>query len=357
MGKILQRQEPGQVLVTVALVLVVLIAFVALAVDVGNFYGQRRTMQNAADAAALAGARSICARDGTDPRAQAELYAEQNGADLDLTEITINGGTVEVAAGREVDTYFAGLIGFRTVEVYAEAAAACGPAAGACGLWPLSFEQGRWGELQCGDRVLLWDDDRADCDVWECETVGDWTGIREEVPLQGRAWVDFSAAIEGVPDACDSSGCGASELTYRLRGYDNKNQPCLSFVSLPYCIAGATGSGVAASAWMTAGNQQGRIVSFPLYTSLGCVMDHDPGNACGNQRFYVETIGCARVLGAERLCPKGVIRKNCNGPRVIVVEIPCVDDGDPHPDCNTACGGTAGGEPRPGEATSVSLLK
>ena len=38
----------------------VLIGFLALAVDMGNAYVERRRMQNAADAAALAGAREMC---------------------------------------------------------------------------------------------------------------------------------------------------------------------------------------------------------------------------------------------------------------------------------------------------------
>ncbi len=48
--------ENGQTLVWVALAMVVLLAFVGLAIDGGAVYAERRRMQNAADAGALAGA-------------------------------------------------------------------------------------------------------------------------------------------------------------------------------------------------------------------------------------------------------------------------------------------------------------
>src|SRR4051812_46260729 len=49
--------ERGQVLVIAALMMTALVGFTALVVDVGDAYAQRRLVQNAADAAALAGAR------------------------------------------------------------------------------------------------------------------------------------------------------------------------------------------------------------------------------------------------------------------------------------------------------------
>lgn len=50
------KQEQAQSLVLVALMAIVLVAFVGLAVDGGNIYAQRRVAQNAADGAAVSGA-------------------------------------------------------------------------------------------------------------------------------------------------------------------------------------------------------------------------------------------------------------------------------------------------------------
>ena len=54
-----EREKKGQALVLVALILVALIALAGLAIDGGRLYALRRQVQNAADAAALAGAREL----------------------------------------------------------------------------------------------------------------------------------------------------------------------------------------------------------------------------------------------------------------------------------------------------------
>ena len=55
----LQRHQPAQIMVLFGLSVFGLVAMVALVLDGGNMYLQRRTAQNAADAAALAGTRSL----------------------------------------------------------------------------------------------------------------------------------------------------------------------------------------------------------------------------------------------------------------------------------------------------------
>jgi hypothetical protein len=54
-----RRREPGQVLVIFALSVTVLFAAAGLAFDVGRFYSEKRFLQNAADAAALAAANAL----------------------------------------------------------------------------------------------------------------------------------------------------------------------------------------------------------------------------------------------------------------------------------------------------------
>lgn len=57
--KIFMKNEDGAVVVLVALMMTVLMGFAALAIDVGYMYNQRRSLQNAADAGALAGVLEI----------------------------------------------------------------------------------------------------------------------------------------------------------------------------------------------------------------------------------------------------------------------------------------------------------
>ncbi|HKY51698.1 MAG TPA: pilus assembly protein TadG-related protein [Candidatus Limnocylindria bacterium] len=59
------RQDSGQTVVLVALMFTVLMGFAALGIDVGRFYSERRYVQDAVDAAALACARAYAGGDAT----------------------------------------------------------------------------------------------------------------------------------------------------------------------------------------------------------------------------------------------------------------------------------------------------
>ena len=74
--------QAGQILVIFALLLPVMFAALAVLVDGGYLYGQRRTAQNAADAAALAGALAVGTRGNCDASssAPASYLALRNGA-------------------------------------------------------------------------------------------------------------------------------------------------------------------------------------------------------------------------------------------------------------------------------------
>ena len=75
------RARRGQALVIVALMMIVLMGGLGLALDGGYNFAQRRTMQNAADAAALAGAKALSINDFTKMpvRATVRTVAGQNG--------------------------------------------------------------------------------------------------------------------------------------------------------------------------------------------------------------------------------------------------------------------------------------
>ncbi len=79
------RPQTGQAIVLVALMIIALTGMLALSVDVGNSYTQRRLLQTAADAAAMA------------------------GTHLGMEQITNAGGTQNYAAQRDVAIRFANL--------------------------------------------------------------------------------------------------------------------------------------------------------------------------------------------------------------------------------------------------------
>src|ERR1035437_3215769 len=89
--KRLLRGESGQVLIFAALCMTCVLGLVAFAVDVGVLLRAKRTMQTAADSAAVAGAAEIKFNDVT---AAAKADTSQNG----ITD-GVNGATVKVNNG------------------------------------------------------------------------------------------------------------------------------------------------------------------------------------------------------------------------------------------------------------------
>jgi Flp pilus assembly protein TadG len=80
------EKESGQSLVLIALLMVSILAFLGLLIDGGRAYEARRVAQNAADAAAFAGARALTARTANDSandqtiRTAVNTFALANGA-------------------------------------------------------------------------------------------------------------------------------------------------------------------------------------------------------------------------------------------------------------------------------------
>jgi hypothetical protein len=403
------------VLIIVAAALFALVAIVALAVDLGNVMRERRYMQNAADAGALAGAQEICFGDASLADDKAWEYAvDRNSAEG--AEITVHGViSVTVVATKTVDTFFAGLIGFKEIPIDAEAAALCGKAAAAGGVWPVGFDSRRWyGEygaenMPCGSKLIIWQDGRADCENYNCCVLYDKNGAIKEFlpcgedweplvyPFDGRTWVDFSAGISGS-DPCEQGGCSANETDDRIRGEDNQGNVCESFITFPDCFA--VPQGVQANAWKATEDAAGEIHTIPLYDpcysgKVGdepiadpaycppptdpdlvhgqvCSMDTLPGGNCTQDRFYINELVCLQIGAVENpgdpedewvwdaaayLAPLEDDYKSNELVKVIIATIPCDESGGPPDECGTAPGWTTGEPPEPGDVKAVSLIK
>jgi Putative Flp pilus-assembly TadE/G-like len=145
--------DDGSVLVMVAASMVMLLGVCAISIDLGNFYLARAQAQRAADAAALAGAKSFvataCVTSGctsggiqeTLGRQQAEAAGAQNyiagkAANIQDGDITFSYPTPEepqitVNAKASVSTFFAKVFGISTANISATATAeAYNPAGG-----------------------------------------------------------------------------------------------------------------------------------------------------------------------------------------------------------------------------------
>ncbi|MGD0204932.1 MAG: vWA domain-containing protein [Dehalococcoidia bacterium] len=145
----LWRQEFGQGLVLAALVMIVILGFAAMAVDVGYWFSQKGEVQNAVDAAALAGAREL-PNNYQQAQAKAREYLLKNGVDTtkgDTITITFrctstyqvacdpttnHWDTIVVSVQRQVQAWFARVFDIQHALVGDVHAAGCnGPCGGA----------------------------------------------------------------------------------------------------------------------------------------------------------------------------------------------------------------------------------
>jgi len=124
------RNERGQHLVMLAIMFPVLLAMFGFVVDLGVVYLHHRWGQNAADAAALAGATALCA--GQDATSAALDFANRNGypnTGTSVVNVQVGDVWVRVTVQDVVDPIFTKVLWNGTFTVPASAKAACADAA------------------------------------------------------------------------------------------------------------------------------------------------------------------------------------------------------------------------------------
>jgi Flp pilus assembly protein TadG len=247
--------ERGAVSVIVALMLVALLGFGAMAVDVGMLYAERTQLRNGADAAALAIAQK-CAKSATDPDCLtptplASGFANSNANDglsniksvaLDQTArtVTVTVGSQETGhTPNQVSLFFARVFGLDTTEVNAPSTV-------------------RWGSPIKGPAPFP-------ITVSICQVRGQ-TGVMQLLQLHGTSTANPSclygpsgAAVEGGFGGLkqDLNSCGAFvDIAKSTAGGDTGNNPP------PYCQD--TLNGWAAD--MTAGKDV--IVLLPIFNAV-----------------------------------------------------------------------------------------
>jgi Flp pilus assembly protein TadG len=254
------RSDSGQTLVWLAVSLIVLLGIAALAVDVGKLYGERRRMQNAADAAALAGAHEICqAPDKQDAAiAMANDYAKTRNGALWATPVPFGGSSLnrgmEVTAGETVNNAFAVLLNANSTVVSAHAKARCEKTGTGCATWPLALDMGKFVNLKCNDPfVITFDPNFAEdgkCPVGcDCSHVFDG---QASAPQYG--WLSCAGKV-GDP-GCEGVSMAVGECVDAKPGVDEGK------------VGG--GGAKALDAWIAAGNAPVRVPLFDLYNQAPC---------------------------------------------------------------------------------------
>ena len=156
--------ERGATAIIVALLLVPLLGFAAIAVDVGALYAERARLQTAADAAALAVARDCAMGACGDMQGTAQELVSANVGEgqADEPELGSDPSTVTVTGNNPVEHWFAPVLGFESTQVSATATVAWGAPGGGTAALPLIFSECEWhaqtgGSMPSGDieRTIL----------------------------------------------------------------------------------------------------------------------------------------------------------------------------------------------------------
>lgn len=152
--------ERGQALILAVLGMAVFLGFVAMAVDVGLLLNERRTLQNSADAAALAGAVELPDNPSL-AITKAREWAKKNGIDqleiktVEVRTTSVPNDTLYVEFDRSFSWIFARVLGFGQSDVGAGAEALIGSPVGMGGLKPWAVTDEVFQKLDPGDSATL----------------------------------------------------------------------------------------------------------------------------------------------------------------------------------------------------------
>jgi len=159
-----------------------------LVVDVGHLYAQRRFMQNAADAGALAGARSLALNEAL-PDAQRAVHDYTVGYNAVGSVISdVQGSTVAVTVTREVPTYFMGIMGIEANTVAASAEAGHCPIGKISGMMPFGVQDGN---IMYGVESMVWDNIDGD-PTQDKDYPKDWVNAGNNlITSPHRGWINL----------------------------------------------------------------------------------------------------------------------------------------------------------------------
>lgn len=296
-----RRGSSGQALAILALSVAVVLAATAVVIDGGNAMAQQRGTQNAADAAALAGALVIAermggaTRDDSDVEGAMKVAFENNGSDMlpsyyvsfagnvvgtvgSQGSIPNDADGVEAGAERVFDTFLANIAGQPTWTASAEAMALAGSlrglcsAADGCGVMPVTFS----------------------IPITTCDGTNRPMRIGVDWPLVSldTALADSSGQYMSIVPLCKNGPGGVGWLDMGCGGNlaDEITTPCNGPFDIPSWIQ--TSSGNVNSVEDELDNYEGTVITVPMFDatcrdvpSSGLPADcTDPGN--GNNLWY-----------------------------------------------------------------------
>lgn len=137
----IRPNEKGNVAIILALALMALAGMAAISVDAGLIYANRIRLSNALDSAVLAGVHDL-PQDPARALQQANAYAQMNGITADQVEfhVAADGKSITGTANRQMELYFARVLGFNTQNIQAQSQASVTPVSGYTGIVPFGVD-------------------------------------------------------------------------------------------------------------------------------------------------------------------------------------------------------------------------
>ncbi len=205
-------RETGQTLVLFVLALGVLLGFVAMTVDVGLILHERRSQQNAADAAALAAVAELpesqsLAIAAANKWAQNNGYGPSSGATVTVTTpYQGNPGAVEVTIEEDAQFIFALALGLTSVNVHARAVAEVEP--------PRDFA------------IFA---NAGGCEADSLNIQGSTSNINGEIHTNSELKINSDLFVDGaVTYVCDEAVSGTNTFTGGIYQEDEISWPALA---------------------------------------------------------------------------------------------------------------------------------
>jgi Flp pilus assembly protein TadG len=273
------RSQRGQTLPIITLFMFALLGMCALAIDVGSWYQQKRSLQNAADAGALAGAAYLPVSWNAARGAAAGEYAQNATGDsvsYQLSTAFVADDSITVTATRSADSFFANMLGHSSVTVKATARATMAQSGGGAVPWGVmkgTYTPGTTYPIYVDNsgpnngaiRLPAWNgsscDDPGGSSLYRDELSGVKTACALSIGqvVKTDTGQNSGPTTQGVNNRCGSLQAPSSIVSFGGMGQVTVLQPAsCQLVLLPVVEAEFTG----AATWPTKGSEGVRVIGF-----------------------------------------------------------------------------------------------
>ena len=315
-----ERTERGQALVIMVFAILALLVIAGLAIDGGMVYLERRRMQNAADAAALAGTRklaeAICGKGVNDAAIAAEVihYAETNGVQYSSGNIvadyvafnesvlgSVGSGAIPAGAtGISVttrisrQTYFVSLIGIDLAGASAGALAMTSRPLVGGGLRPIGIPVEVVEQLGIGGEFTLNFKNCQNNNLEGC--IVDYTGGQ----VQHRGWLNLAYAWNQTEDPDWPRARDTSADAHVIEDWMELGYGGTFYADCPWAVGCRTGDYIHAkpgtNSNVIGAAPVGEIIVAPVFDEVpeyDVIPDPKPGPAHQGASYYYHIVGFA----------------------------------------------------------------